>query len=235
MNTARARVVLRYCVVLLFSLLAMPSCTSTTGTSVQMKPDHFDRIRTLGILVRQQEDFSVRLSREKTTNTSVVFFGLIGAGVEGAVRSSTDREHAAALKNQVEQFKPATRLAESLKRHIEASNKFTRVECISADDAGTKQSALFDATLEITLGEWGLRLCIGQGEVERDRVQAAVELHSRILPGKDMAPIWERSDLHMDGSCHSMNELKSGEALLGALSRVVDRAAGRTANEILFP
>jgi hypothetical protein len=220
---------------LIFAIIPS-SCTSTTGTRIQMNQASLSKVRTLGIVIKQQEDFSVRMSRDRTTNTGAAFFGLVGVGVENAVRASNDSEHTQRLKSGIERFDPSKKLGESLKARLEASRQFDNVEYLSAEKEDANKSASYDAILEVTLGEWGLRLCIGYGEADRGRLQAALELSSRLFPTKDAgASIWERNEIHMEGTCHVMEELKSEERLLKALSRAVDRAAGRTANEILFP
>ena len=76
-------------VLFLFGFI-LSSCTATTGTKVSSGQTDLGKIKSIGVFVKKEEPFSVRLSREKRTAFGVVFFGLIGAGAEAAGRASID-------------------------------------------------------------------------------------------------------------------------------------------------
>jgi len=212
------------------------SCTSTTGTHVQLNQTAVSKIHSVGVVVKKEEEFSVRLSREKMTDAGAAFFGLVGVGIEAGARASTDSRYRERLKPALGDFDPVAALGERARQTLAACERFAQVQCLPADNPTNDRTEAYDGILEITLLQWGMRPCLGPGGAEREEVQAALNLHSRMILTRDKTTIWDRDELYLEGTCHSIEQLSShGTLLRDALMRAVNAAAGRITNEILFP
>jgi hypothetical protein len=92
----------------------------------------------------------------------------------------------------------------------------------------------FDSLLEVTLKEWGLQVCSTSDDTEN--VQAGFSVHGRLLLLDIGSPIWERSEVYLDGECHPVEAFRSRDGLLRtALSRAAERLARRIVNDLMFP
>ncbi len=91
-------------VAVFLSFILLASCTTTTGTHVKMDETALKNVETVGVVVRKEQDFSVRLSREKLGGPGPQLGGLLGLGVESVVRASTDSGHEKRLKSVLGTF-----------------------------------------------------------------------------------------------------------------------------------
>src|SRR4051812_24699259 len=115
---------LRLCLIVL-TVSTLASCTPTTGTKVTLNQAEVSRIKSIGVLVKKVEDFSVRLSREEMSNAGGAVFGLIGVGVEAAIRRSSDKDVEEQLKASVGNYDPEKPLAERLRHHLQLSGSMS--------------------------------------------------------------------------------------------------------------
>ena len=215
-------------------LFLLSSCTPTTGTKVLVDRSSLTKLQRLGVTVTKDEDFSVRLAREKTTTIGAAFGGLLGAGIEAAARSNTDTQYAAQLKPVLIAYDPARLLTEGLLRHLQNEQVFPTVVNVPAEEKNAVRGRGLDGVLEITLKQWGLRLCRGPNTEEK--VQAGLHVEGRIVAVEKGEAMWERHELYLDGECRTLEELRSQEGLLvNVLSRAIDHLSGKMVNEIRFP
>lgn len=214
--------------------LLVSACTPTTGTHILLNQSNLTKIKTIGIIVKKEEDFSVRLSREKTTATGAVLFGLIGAAVEAGARSSADIQREEKFKPLVGDYDPQKLMDERLHHYLQLAKVFNTVISIDDPDHKVLKGKELDGILEVTLKEWGLRLCLNPGSQEQ--VQVGVSVHGRMFLLEDGSSVWERDELYLNGECHPVENFRSHEGLLkDGLSRTIDNLSGKIVNEIRFP
>lgn len=183
-------------------------------------------------MVKKEEEFSVRLSRQEMTATGAVFFGLLGAGVEAAVRHSADTRVEEQFKAIIAIYDPKKPMIERLYHYLRSSRSFATVVADVGDDAVLRPKGL-DSVLEVTLKEWGLRRCPGPSP---DRVQIGLNVYAKMFLLGEGSTVWERDELHLDGECRPWQDYRSDEGLLKqVLSRALDNLSGKIVNEILFP
>jgi len=176
----------------------------------------------------------VRLSREKGTAFGAVFFGLLGAGVEAAGRASIDEEYEEKFITAMGDFDPAMLMNEKLIHYLNSQKVFSEIVAVDSDNyTGTDEKRL-DGMLKVTIKEWGLRLCVGEGT--GDQVQVGLNVHGKmVLIGGDKT-VWERNELYLEGKCHPMGFFQSPEGVLKkTMTRAVDNLSGKIVNDILFP
>ncbi|MFQ5542039.1 MAG: hypothetical protein ACE5E2_04350 [Candidatus Binatia bacterium] len=222
-----------WAVFLLIGLL-LSSCTATTGTRIPLSQPNLTKIKTIGIIVKKEEEFSVRLSREKMTGTGAILFGLIGAGIEAATRASADEKLEEKLKPIVGDYDPTKLMDERLHLYLQSAKVFSTVVSIDVEDRDVLKGKALDAFLEVMLKQWGLRLCLSPGSGEQ--VQVGLNVHGRMFLLQDGSTVWERDELYLDGECHAVGDFRSREGLLkDVLARAIDNLSGRIVNNILFP
>ncbi len=214
--------------------MLVSSCTTTSGTRSSLSPSALATIKTMAIIANQHEDFSVRLSREKSTATGAALFGLVGAGVEAGVRSSRDASLTNELRSRLGDYDLETTLAERLRTHMQAAGTFKSVLTIKKGELAASERQQFDSVLTVDIRQWGLRLCPGAASV--DSVQGGLNVHSEMNVGESTKPVWERNELYLDAECHPIGDFRMQDTLLrDTLLRATDDFARRLVNEIVFP
>jgi len=225
-----------YCSWLTFLLIGflLSSCTPTTGTRISLTQPNLAKIKKIGILVKKEESFSVRLSREEGTNVGAAVLGLVGAGIEAGVRSSADTRLEEELKPILGDYDPQKLMEEKLYQYIQATKVFNPVAGINVEDRNLQRETGLDGILEVTLKEWGLRLCLGPRPGEQ--VQVGFSVHGKMYVVEQGSTVWERNELYLDGKCHPLGDFRSrGSLLKDAISRSIDTLSGRIVNYIVFP
>jgi len=215
----------------LFSLLFISSCTPTTGTHVLLSKASLSEIESLGIVVEEKEQFSVRFSQEQQTATPAVFFGLLGAAIDSGVRASADAQSTDACGEAVKLCKPSQILAEALcERLVEYASFKKVINATRAPEVLDRKQV--EGVLSVTLCQWGLRLCPGT----KEDVAVGFEIHSTLTSHRDMSIRWDRQELYLDGMCRPMQEFQNNEQLLmESLTHALQNLAGKIANEICYP
>lgn len=207
--------------------LVVASCTPTTGTRVSLNPSNLSKIKSIGVVVTKEEDFSVRLSREEGTATGAALFGLIGAGIEAAARDSSDKQVEEQFKSIVADYNPNKPMSDRLRHHLRESGSFNTIA-----DGALLRSKELDASLEVTIREWGLRRCAGKSGT----VQVGFNLYARVVLVDNGSTVWERNELYLDGECRPWQEFKAnGRLLKSVFARSIDNVSGKIVNEFLFP
>ncbi len=215
-------------------LFLLSSCTSTTGTKVLVDRSSLTKLQRMGITIIKEEDFSVRIAQEQATNIGVAFGGLLGYGIETAARSNTDAQYAEQLKPVLGAYDPAKLITEELLRLFQREHVFLAIVSVPAEQRNAVRGQGLDGVLEISLKQWGLRLC--RGPNTEQKVQAGLQVEGHITSVEKGERMWERQELYLDGDCRTLEELRSQEGLLiKVLSRAIDNLSGKMVNEIRFP
>lgn len=216
------------CVVIAATLL---SCVSTTGTKTSLTSDELSKIRKTGILVESENPLSVRVAREKMTNTGAVLLGLVGAGIEAGYKSLKDAGHGEEIGRVLRDFDPVKDTAAALHEKFTAGKVFPVVEIVQTDRANALKEQGFDAVFKETIEEWGLRLCSGE-----ENVRVGFDIHAQLVLLQNNTTVWEHDELFMEGPCRPLSDFRSDRELLRAsLKRATETLAGKLANEIAFP
>lgn len=218
--------------IFLMSVLFLCSCTTTTGTKISHTQNTLSKINKIGIIVNKENEFSVRLSRDKMTTTSTCLFGLLGYAIEHSARANIDQNLANEFRPQIGIFNPEKHMEEKLLYYLQSAKVFRAVEIGKAEDHALLKKMQFDAVLKITIKEWGLRLCVGADK--KEQLQAGIDIHALLI--EHGTTIWERNELYIDRDCHSLEELRSQKEIVeNNLARAVDDLSARIVNEICFP
>jgi hypothetical protein len=216
------------CAALLACVVCM-ACTAKTGTTRLATAQELAQAKSIAVSVQVTESFSVRRSREAETNSGAAMFGLIGAVVESSARAVQDSSSTKAVVGGLGDFDPKAELA----RRIVAAFKDSRTAGVTSDASpAALQQQGFDSVLEVTVREWGLRLCNGAGP---QTVQGAYAVDARLRMLDSSEPIWQRTDLYLDRECQVVEAFQSADLLRTVLARAADSGAKRLVNDILFP
>jgi hypothetical protein len=216
------------CVAIAATLVA---CASTTGTKTTLTSADLSKITKAGILVESKHPFSVRIARERMTNTGAILFGLVGAAVEAGYKSSKDSGYEGEIGRVLGDFDPVKDSAAAFREKFLAGKVFPIAEVVQTENARGLKEQGFDAVFKETIEEWGLRLCSGE-----ENVQVGFDIHAQLVSLQNDKTIWERDELYMEGACRPLSDFRSDRELLRtSLRRATDTLAGRIVNEIAFP
>lgn len=222
------------CLVFLLSVIFFTSCTTTTGTKSSLNQNTLSKINKIGITVKSENDFSVRLSRDKMANVGTAILGLVGTAIEAGVRTGTDQKLEKELKSKINNFDLEKHMNEKLRSYLRSAKVFRAVESVNVEDHSELKGKNFDAILNIAIKEWGLRLCVGADK--KKQLQVGIDIHGEVLFLKGGNTLWERNELYLDGECYSLEEIKSHDGIIeNILDRAVDNLSGKIINEIRFP
>ena len=213
---------------------AVASCTATTGTHVPQGRVGLSTLQTVGILVTQEEGFSVQVAREQATNVGAVFGSLVGAAIEAGARAQSDAGAAEKLRPAIQDLDAVRLLGERIGHYLTSEKAFQRVTTVSGDTTTLLKGGGMDGLLEVVLEEWGVRLCRGLDQAER--VQPGFKVRGKISAVPDGDSLWQRYELYLDGACRPLEEWRAdGAQLVEAMTRAFDRLAAKMVNEIRFP
>jgi hypothetical protein len=216
------------CIAIAATLL---SCSTTTGIKTSLAPSELSKLRKAGILVESGTPFSVRVARDKLTNTGAVLFGLIGVGIEAGYKASKDTDYEKEINHLLGDFDPVKDSATALHQKFSAGKVFPTVEVVQTDNARVLKEQGFDSVFKETIEEWGLRLCSGE-----ENVQVGFDIHAQLVSLQNNTKVWERDALFMEGPCRPLSDFRADKELLRAsLTRATESLAGRIVNDIAFP
>jgi hypothetical protein len=208
----------------------MLSCVSTTGTKTSMTTGELATMQKAAVVVETEYPLSVRIARDKMTNTGTIFFGLAGAAVESGYKSSKDADYGDAVGRALD-FDPTKEHSNAFRDALREVHAFPVVEIAPTEDRQALRTQGFDAVFKETIEEWGLRLCLGE-----DNVRIVFDVHMQLWSLQKDSIIWERDELFIDGPCRPLQEFQADRGLLKAgLRSATQTLARKTANEIAFP
>jgi hypothetical protein len=211
--------------------ITLSGCTVPTGPRVSLSQKNLSQVKRLGVHSKGDPRFSVHLERDKMTNTGTAFGGLVGLAVESGVRSSIDRNLQEQIAPFATDFDAVRETRNRLVSLLTEARLFSEVQPLTAAEEGAKPPGHLDAVLEVEITQWGLVPCSTTNP--ENKLQTGAQVRMRILTAGGEV-IWDRSDLFLDGDCHTVEEFKS-RLLEKALSRQFDAICSRIVNEIRFP
>jgi hypothetical protein len=210
-------------------VLALSGCASTLE-GPQSKAA-IDRLQVIRVEVQQDESFSVRKSRNERSPLVIPLFGLIGAGIEAAARSSSDSSLADTFTSTLIAFNAKQILEGKLQEQLIQSKRFA-VTSLALKDEST--SGDIEGLLQVEMDEWGLRPCLAGQSDERMQVFAKAEGTLKSLPDKTM--LWSKDVTHLEQDCHALEDLRDKPGLLSSiLSRSFEGLAGKIVSDVLYP
>jgi hypothetical protein len=231
---------------LLMAAALFCSCTSTPRTKIRLNQSALQKINSLGVLVKQDQDFSVLIGRQRPSSVTgggggcdpvSAVLGLIAvsaAVAEEIGRASDDRNMEQKLRPVVDQYDVKKVMRDKLTQYLRAADLFKRVDSTDTENRRELQKEGFDGVLKVTLEQWGLGLC-ERGSSTSHIVQLGFNLHEKLVL-QDGTVVWEREELYLDSDCRPWQEIEAEPKLLEqVLTRSTDDLAGRMVNEIRFP
>jgi hypothetical protein len=207
----------------------LSSCTPTTGNKVAVNQTEVAKIKSIGVVVKKEEGFSVRLSREEMTNAGGAMLGLIGVGIEAGMRRSSDKGLEEQFKPIVGDYAPENPLSERVIFHLQTSGSMNSFAFRDTEEASRKN---VDAILELTVREWGLRRCPGTAA---ETVQPGFNVNGKLYRKDDRRVLWEREEIYLNGDCRPWPAFKSDTLVKDTLPAVIDNLATKLVYEIVFP
>ena len=214
-----------HCSILLMSSLSflLVGCSSTdTAHQRNVLAD----VRSLSVTVDSSAGFTVRKSRNEMSPLGPMF-GLIGVGIEAAVRSSSDRSHAETLAPSLGAIDVHRYLTEKVIEELRVTHKFESVA--AADGKVTPENAV----LQVEMEEWGLSRCLAAGKDEE--LELDLVLKSTLMVNRKEKR-WAAEQRYRDSECHPLSTYSSTPDLLSAtVTRALDEVAARIVNDLLYP
>jgi hypothetical protein len=193
------------------------SCTTQSGTRVQLDPSSLSQVKAAGVYVKTKEPFSVYMSRDRMSDTGAVIGGLLGAGIEAGVRSSEDEHIAQQVRPSLGDFDMQVALTTNLEQQLEHTGLFSAVQPIDSVSQRSAKSVRIDGILEVTVLQWGLIVC--NSNTSDQRLQAGIIAHERLSAVDNNQTLWERDEVHLDGDCHFSSEYETKPDLLRQVSQ----------------
>lgn len=202
----------------------------------------------MGLIVRAQEGFSIRLVREQSPNAGTVVGGVIGVlgGLPGvalglavgfameSVSRHIDGRSAERLEANLKRLDPERVFTDRLLKELNDEPSLPPVSSFGAGNSAVAQGHVVDGLLTITIQQWGLRHCPSPDREEK--VQAGLLYNGRISAFGKARPLWERDDLYLDGECYGLDQLDAKAGLLPMIvTRALENAAAKFVNEVRFP
>ena len=221
----------------LFIGLVLSSCTTTTGNRIPLSQANLTKIKRIGILVKTEGDFSVRVSRDSSNGMGGSTGGLlglvgyaIGSSIEEEVRSYVDRKLHEELKPKLGDFDPKKLMEERLHHYMQ----LTKVFVTKNIDQNVLEGKKLDGVLEVTLKDWGFRSSTCPDSTKE--IQVGLEVQGSMLLLEDQSTVWERNQLYLDGECYSLEHFRNREGLLeDVLTRAIDNLSSKIVYEICYP
>jgi len=232
-----------------------------TGTHVEANPEDISRIKKVGLFVKVEKGFAVRL--QYVSNAEEVFLAnlicyslaarsgarLAGASATAAGRIGTAIGAAAAVAGEISPDKQATRAlsAEAAKMNsahaigsalvdkLQNANVFPTVAIVQSQSRSTAQEGGIDTLFVLTVRRWGLRppLDSKYGTGDKAMAQLELDMNHKLVSSTTEKILWERDELYLDSKSYSLGDFKHKEGLLGSrMEHLLQLVCDRTANEV---
>ena len=137
--------------------------------------------------------------------------------MEAAGRASIDEGYEEIFRTVVGDFNPTMLMNEKLIHYLNSQKVFSEIMAVDSDNYTSTNERKLDGVLKVTIKEWGLRLCVGEGL--GDQVQVGLNVHGKMSLIGDGKTVWERNELYLDGKCHLLGFFQSSEGVLQKPSR----------------
>lgn len=234
--------------ILLTAALILNGCaTGRPGTLVEPSPEDISRIRKVGLHVKVQKGFAVRLGyvsnadRHWLDQMLVDNLGrFLGSFAHGGpfgwfAEYSVDRNATEYLKPEAAPVDSSEAIGRALSRKFRTAKILPAVEFVQPQSLAAAKEHGFDTLFILTVRRWGLRPPLGSKYVTGDKAAAQLELDAnhRLISLATRKVLWERNELYRDSKCYSLGDFKSQKGLLASRMRyVLQLICDRTSNEI---
>ncbi len=223
-------------------VLSNTCCTVNTGTRISLSRSDVERINTIGISTRRDKGFSVLLHRTEVPHTGSVtgtviggaVGGLIGRAVEEAGQASRDARLERVLETTLASFVPEQSIQQTLCKLLQEEKIFGAAVPVLVENGRTALSQRgIDAILQVTIKEWGLRLC--PPSRSEDELLAAFEIEIKMFMLYTDRPVWHRNEIYLDGRCYSFDAFRSQpELLTQVLTEAIEELCRRIIYEMVY-
>jgi len=248
--------------ILLVSALILSGCApGQTGTHVKPSLDDISRIKKVGLYVKVEKGFAVRL--QYISNTDEVFLAnlicyslaarsgarlggasadtaaaigtVFGGAMAVAGEFSPDKRATRAMKPEAAQLDSAESIGYALLDAFQTAKVFPAIELMSSESTTAGREHGTDALFVFTVRRWGLRPPLGSKYDTGDKAMAQLELdvNLKLVSSATGKVLWERDEFYLDSECYSLGDFKSQAGLLaGRMEHALQLVCDRTANEL---
>jgi hypothetical protein len=248
--------------ILLTASLSLSGCaTGRTGTHVVPRPEDVSRVKNVGLYVKVERGFAVRL--QYVSNADRVFLGDLiclglgahrgarlagadadtavgvgmGVGVAAAVAGefSPDKRATRAMKSEAAQLDSARAIGRALLDIFQTTNVFPSIELMPSGSPTTAGEGGKDTILVVTVRRWGLRPPLGSTYDSGDKAAAQLELdvNLTLVSCTTGDVLWERDEFYLDDEFHSLGDFKSQAGLLvSRMEHALRSVCDTTAREV---
>ncbi len=236
-------------IILLVSALILSGCApGPPGTITEPDPEDISRIKKVGLCVKVQKGFAVRLGYVSSADRFWLeqmlvdnlgrFLGSLAYGGVGILREySPDRNATEYLKPEAAPVDSAEAIGLALSRKFRTAKIFPAVELVQPQSLTAAKEQGFDTLFILTVRRWGLRPPLGSKYATGDKAAAQLELDAnlRLISSATRKVLWERNELYRDSECYSLGDFKSKNKkglLANRMWYVLQLICDRTSNEI---
>jgi hypothetical protein len=217
--------------IMIFLFLVSSCATSTPGTSIPHGAKSLRRIEHIKILVKTEEDFSIRISREHEIPGGALTIGLLGKAIESSIRTNIDNNFTKEMQPKLGEFNLKRVVYEKVASKLEEHHVFSSIEATEKPNDNPKRHNN-DGLFEITIKQWGLIVCTES----HDKVRPSFHIDAKIVSFETEENIFEHNRLYAHGKCYLQQDLLHREGLLATiLVDAIDYMSTRIVDEIRFP
>jgi len=233
---------------MLCAALLPGGCTpGASGTRVEPKLAEISRIQKIGLYVKVQHGFAVRLQYVSNADRGWLEQGLVGSlgrflgaamfgGVFGLLAEySPDRNATVRLQPQSAPVDSEQAIGSALLNMFRIDNVFPAGELLQSGSPVSAGQRGNDAVLIFAIRRWGLRPPLGSRYEKGDQALAQLELnvHLKLVSSATQEVLWEREEPYVDSDCYRLGDFTSQEGLLARrMEHALQQVCHWTANEI---
>jgi len=236
--------------ILLVSALILSGCApGPSGTIIEPDPEDISRIKKVGLCVKVQKGFAVRLGYVSNADRHWLeqmlvdnlgrFLGSLAYGgpLGWVSEHSSDRNAGEALKPEAAPVDSAEAIGRALLRKFQTDKIFPAVDLVQSQSLAAAKEHGIDTLFILTVRRWGLRPPLASKYATGDKAAAQLELgaNHRLISSATGKVLWERNELYTDSECYSLGDFKSKNKK-GLLARrmwyVLQLICDRTSNEV---
>lgn len=214
----------------LFCLCTSCSSIATRSGSVkELSSEHRALIRSLGIIVHKESEFTITYSADQEASLgAVIILGPLGAWAERASRISDDENTAEDIKPLLADFDPQLYMKQKLFEYFSKSSIAEKSLPIDTDKPTIISQENIDTILEVNIRYWGLRRCLDTEN--KNLLNVIFDTNSKLLSAGTGEVVWEYNKIFIDNNKYSLYDFRSNP---GLLKKVMEQAA-RSCSQRIF-
>lgn len=224
-------------------VLSLFSCATTnvitTGTKGQLTSENKNKIKRIGIVIKQEKDFNFTSEILNMSNASQWAPGLLGKVVRDAERQNRgeyDKEQAEALKPLHKQYDLSTNFQAKLSEYAMQAELFNDIVNINEDDIKNPKIKNIDAVLQVIVREWGLRRCTDPEKHLKGYLELELDINAKIFSIDSFDnEIWSMDELYVSGKKYLIDEIYNNPIILkNLLDYGINELSKEIINKILY-